>query len=268
MCALASASPPSTIRNEWCPVMAEEKVDPTFTLNYRGKVVAFCCDMCVKKFQANPEKYEGRLPQFAEAANAAADGQIGDLGHDHTDAPGHSGQDGLGTHETSSGKAAPVSVAEIGHDHGDIESGDEREPFLGRLHPIIIHFPIAGLPLALLSFLVWVRTGRRDFARSDAIPLFVATLASIAAVITGNIAHNSMRFSESLHVIVERHQFVSTAVMVIAICLSVIRLWRWNKLTGKWRWCYGGGLAIVSALLGYTGFLGGSLVFGLDHMAW
>ncbi len=160
MCALASASPPSTILNDRCPVMAEEKVDPAITLNYRGKVVAFCCDMCVKKFQANPEKYKGRLPQFAEAANAAADGQIGDLGHDHTDVPGHSGQDGLGTHGTSSGEATSVSVAESGHDHSDIESGNEREPFLGRLHPIIIHFPIAGLPLALLSFLVWVRTGR------------------------------------------------------------------------------------------------------------
>ncbi|MCH7924723.1 MAG: hypothetical protein IIC51_04240, partial [Planctomycetes bacterium] len=73
---------------------------------------------------------------------------------------------------------------------------------------------------------------------------------------------------ESLRVIVDRHQYASTAMMVIAICLSIIRLWRWNRLTGRWRWVYGGGLAIVCALLGYTGFLGGSLVFGPDHLAW
>jgi hypothetical protein len=98
--------------------------------------------------------------------------------------------------------------------------------------------------------------------------LFVAALAAVAAVVTGNIAHDAMRFSESLHMIVERHQFVSTTVMVIAILLSAFRLWRWNRLAGGWRWAYGCGLLIASGLLGYTGYLGGSLVFGPDHLAW
>jgi YHS domain-containing protein len=60
---LARASQPAV--NEWCPVMTEEKADPTITTVHRGKTVAFCCDTCLKKFLANPAKYEGRLPQFA-----------------------------------------------------------------------------------------------------------------------------------------------------------------------------------------------------------
>lgn len=247
MGAVAFAAPSETVLNEWCPVMTDEKIDPAITVEYRGKTIAFCCDMCVKKFQTNPAKYESRLPQFAKAENATDHGQNGEPRHDH------SGADGYDHSDTG---------------HSDTGSGDDREPFLGRLHPIIIHFPIAGLPLALLGFLVWAQTGREAFSRSDAIPLFVATLASIASVITGNIAHDSMRFSESLHVVVERHELVSTVVMVVAICLSLIRLWRWNRLTGHWRWVYGGGLVIACALLGYTGFLGGSLVFGPDHLSW
>ncbi len=258
----AFALPPQAALNEWCPVMTEEKIDPDITLEYRGKTVAFCCDMCIKKFRANPAKYESRLPQFAESAPAADGEPQGATGQDH------SSSEGLGDRSDSARMGLPGSTDQDAHDHGVEESEDEREPFLGRLHPIIIHFPIAGMPLAMLGFLVWVRSGNEAFARSDAIPLFVATLTSIAGVITGNTAHDSMRFSESLHVIVERHQLVSTTVMVIAICLSIIRLWRWNGLVGSWRWVYGGGLAIVCALLGYTGFLGGSLVFGPDHLAW
>jgi uncharacterized membrane protein len=137
----------------------------------------------------------------------------------------------------------PAEYDAHGHDqdNGAAPAGD----------PAIVHFPLAGLPLAFLGFLVWMASGREAFVRADVPPLFVATPAAVGAVVTGNIAHDAMRFSESLHVIVERHQLVSTTVMAIAICLSALRLWRWNGLTGGWRWTYGCGLLIASGLLGY-----------------
>lgn len=228
----ALATPPEAALNEWCPVMTEEKVDPAITTVHRGKTVGFCCDTCLKKFLANPAKYEVRLPQFAEPSTPAAGGR------------------------------------NESQDQASDASGEDREPLLGRLHPTLVHFPLAGLPLALLGFLVWLATGGKAFAQADVLPLFAATLAAIASVVTGNIAHDAMRFSESLQVIVERHQLVSTTVMVMAICLSIFRLWRWNRLTGGWRWTYGCGLLIACGLLGFTGYLGGSLVFGPDHLAW
>lgn len=258
----ALAAPPETVINKWCPVMTDEEIDPDLTIEYRGKTIAFCCDICIRKFRANPAKYESRLPQFAQAAKAAV--------AEPERAPGRGPLDSqsLGDQADPNREDLSASVDQDEQDYAPAAPDDEREPILGRLHPIVIHFPLAGMPLAMLGFLVWVRTGREAFARADVIPLFVSTLASIAAVITGNIAHDSMRFSESLRVIVDRHQYASTAMMVIAICLSIIRLWRWNRLTDRWRWVYGSGLAIACALLGYTGFLGGSLVFGPDHLAW
>jgi uncharacterized membrane protein/YHS domain-containing protein len=266
----AAAAPLSLVRasqpavNEWCPVMTEEKADPTITTVHRGKTVAFCCDTCLKKFLANPAKYEGRLPQFA-TVEAAAPGVAGGIHErDHADSDVHGKQEDHGHADPSVGQDAHGHD----HDHAAARADSEREPLLGRLHPAIVHFPLAGLPLALLGFLVWLATGREAFARADVPPLIVATLAAVAAVVTGNIAHDAMRFSESLQVIVERRQFASTTVMVIAICLSGCRLWRWNRLTGGWRWTYGCGLLLASGLLGYTGYLGGSLVFGPDHLAW
>ena len=238
--------------------MTEEKADPGITTVHRGKTVAFCCDTCLKKFLANPAKYEGRLPQFAADLTSVPGGP--GKGHDQN----HSGSDVHDAHEDHGQATLPAESD--AHDHGVDPASDEREPLLGRVHPAIVHFPLAGLPLALLGFLVWVATGREAFARADVPPLFAATLAAVAAVVTGNIAHDAMRFSESLHVIVERHQFVSTTVMVIAICLSIFRLWRWNRLAGGWRRTYGCGLLIACGLLGFTGYLGGSLVFSPDHL--
>jgi uncharacterized membrane protein/YHS domain-containing protein len=238
--------------------MTEEKADPKITTEYRGKTVAFCCDRCLAKFRADPEKYLGRLPQFADPVPQATAST-----HEHP-VPG---ADPHGSSGEEMDVEASAGHAQLEDHHARQDGESEREPLLGRLHPIIVHFPLAGIPLAFLGFLAWTITGREAFAKADVLPLFAASLAAIAAVITGNIAHDAMRFSEALHRIVERHQLVATSAMVLSIGLSLLRIWRWNRLTGWWRRLYGLGLLIGCVLLAITGFLGGSLVFGPDHLS-
>ncbi len=48
-----------------CPVMGQP-VDPNVFVEYQGKKVYFCCDDCKAQFQADPEKYISKLPQFAK----------------------------------------------------------------------------------------------------------------------------------------------------------------------------------------------------------
>ena len=40
-----------------CPVMPEEDADPDITTEVDGKTYSFCCNKCVRAFQANPDKY-------------------------------------------------------------------------------------------------------------------------------------------------------------------------------------------------------------------
>ncbi len=238
--------------NEWCPVMTEEKADPAITVEHLGKTVALCCQRCLTKFQADPERYLSRLPQFAKPSpQDTADAQS-------------SGQ-------PASAHSTPVDVTTIEkqRDRAGTPTGgsQDRLPWLARLHPVIVHFPLAGIPLAMLAFLVWTVTGRDAFAKADAVPLLTASVAAAAAVVTGNMAYDAMQFGEALHRIAERHEWSATASMVLAIALSVLRIWRWNRLTGPWRWAYGLGLLAACALLAITGFWGGSLVFGPDHLS-
>jgi len=54
-----------------CPVMVGNKVDPNIFTEYEGKKVYFCCDYCKATFEAEPEKYLDRLPQFSEREEPA-----------------------------------------------------------------------------------------------------------------------------------------------------------------------------------------------------
>ncbi|HUT33477.1 MAG TPA: hypothetical protein VNE39_08370 [Planctomycetota bacterium] len=53
--------------------MTGNKINPDIFTIYRGKKVYFCCLDCKGRFEADPEKYLARLPQFAEGEGAHAD---------------------------------------------------------------------------------------------------------------------------------------------------------------------------------------------------
>lgn len=46
-----------------CPAMGNP-IDKNVYTEYKGKKVYFCCKGCVAKFEADPEKYLAKLPQF------------------------------------------------------------------------------------------------------------------------------------------------------------------------------------------------------------
>lgn len=48
-----------------CPVMGGA-VDKDIYTEYQGKKVYFCCKQCKGDFEKSPEKYTGKLPQFAK----------------------------------------------------------------------------------------------------------------------------------------------------------------------------------------------------------
>lgn len=66
--AALAADAPAEIVQETCPVMVGNPIDPSIYSDYQGQRVYFCCRNCQASFDAAPEKYLDRLPQFAKAA--------------------------------------------------------------------------------------------------------------------------------------------------------------------------------------------------------
>jgi YHS domain-containing protein len=58
--------------NTICPV-SKEDADPKVTYNYNGKTYAFCCNKCLKKFKADPEKYIKRMNEDEKPVEKAKD---------------------------------------------------------------------------------------------------------------------------------------------------------------------------------------------------
>ncbi len=53
------------IEQTTCPVM-DAPINKALFVEYKGKKVYFCCPGCEEKFNAEPEKYIAKLPQFQQ----------------------------------------------------------------------------------------------------------------------------------------------------------------------------------------------------------
>jgi Cu(I)/Ag(I) efflux system membrane fusion protein len=53
----------SALEQKTCPIMGGA-IDKKFFAEYKGQKVYFCCAACKPKFEADPEKYLAKLPQF------------------------------------------------------------------------------------------------------------------------------------------------------------------------------------------------------------
>jgi uncharacterized membrane protein/YHS domain-containing protein len=227
-CAATAGARGAETLNAMCPVMTDQPADPALIVVYQGKKVAFCCSVCVNRFKADPERYLDRLPQF--------------------------------------GGSGPIMSAQSGAD--DSGGAEEVVALPGRLHPVIVHFPVAGFPIALVGWLLFASTGKPAFALADVPGLALAVVGSVAAYLTGQVAHEAMNYGAETESLAQTHATVSLVVMIAGLALAGLRIWRRRTPKGAWRWAYGAGLALACGLVGYTGFLGGSLVFGPDHLRW
>jgi YHS domain-containing protein len=55
----------AAIEQTTCPIMGQA-INKDVFVEYKGKKVYFCCAGCEQKFNADPEKYVAKLPQFKD----------------------------------------------------------------------------------------------------------------------------------------------------------------------------------------------------------
>lgn len=221
-----------------CPVMVGNPIDPSLHVDYEGQRIYFCCKTCVRMFSENPEQYLNHLPQFAAADETE---------HDH--ATGHAEE--AHDHET---------------DHAAPESRSRLILFLGKFHPIAVHIPIALILAAALAEALFLFTGVPLFRSAARFNLIIAVLGAVAAVPLGLAAASGTPYPVDYAAVLFRHKllgFGSLAGMTLAGVLSE-RLHRKGSGTAPYRIV----LFICVLLVGFTGYLGGLLVFGLNHFSW
>jgi uncharacterized membrane protein len=150
-------------------------------------------------------------------------------------------------------------VMEAEEDRSNMPTLDRLLDWIGRLHPIIVHFPLAFFPAALFTAMI----GRRRPAFASPVQFLIVAggiIAPIAAVLGWLDAINA-----DPDPLLTVHRWLGTAVGVGGLCLGI---WAWRRPEGYRGFGMMIGLAVITAAIIVQGWFGGALVHGIDHLSW
>jgi len=164
-----------------------------------------------------------------------------------------------GTHAT----AAPDAG-----DAGDAGESSLPKPlaWLGKFHPPLTHFPIALILAAALAELMFLRTAAPGYRHAL---LFCVRIGAATAVLAAGLGwlFAGFRIADDEWVMTA-HRWAGSAVALLSLWLLILaeRLVGESPADASTR--FRAVLFSTAALVGATGFLGGALLYGLDHYAW
>jgi uncharacterized membrane protein len=131
----------------------------------------------------------------------------------------------------------------------------------GKLHVVVVHFPVALLLVAaaLELFAMLRRRGNSPTARTC---LYLGTMGALAAVAMGWVDARFMTFAGDEAKALLWHRWLGVAVAALAVVMSIIAV-----LPKTPTRTYRIGLLITALIVGIAGHFGGSLVHGSDFLA-
>lgn len=136
------------------------------------------------------------------------------------------------------------------------------------LHPMVVHFPIALLLVALLFDVAALFLPKAGLTRTSLYLSALAAPGAVAAYLSGEAAEEPAENLPGIEALLERHEDLGKLLMIAAIAVLIVRLgffWRrWHEtIAGRAVLAFFGG--ILAILVGATGYAGGQLVY--DHGA-
>lgn len=174
--------------------------------------------------------------------------------------------------QAAAGAAASPGASMAGHDmkgmmekmnteRAEMSTFERFVDWLGRLHPIIIHFPIAFFPAALFTAVV----GRRRPAFGKPVQFLVMAgglIAPVAMVLGWFTGGLTLTDTDPL---LRVHRWLGTAIGLSGLALAI---WAWKRPEEDRQPGMILALAGITAAIIVQGWFGGALVHGIDHMDW
>ena len=225
-----TASGQEAVMNTTCPVMPLEEVNAeSEEVTFRGKKIRLCCDKCVQKFQADPERYLDRLPQFAPGTDEIA------AKVESSQPPPRPAPDGLWR-------------------------------TIGKLHVLVIHFPIALILVAAVLEALSMLKRRVPYGPEMRPLMIIAGLSSIAAVASGLVHADHETLAPSLEKVLFWHRVLGIATAVLASGAAILGEVSRRSEGSRMRLWYRLVLLAAAVTVALTGHDGGAMVFGQNYL--
>lgn len=217
-----------------CPVTPEEPVDPAIHVDHEGETIYFCCQRCRRQFLDDPDAYVSGVSTALAASGEDAHGH--DHEHDHAA-------------ETPSVPARLLALA-------------------GRYHPVLVHFPIALLISGLIAEILGAFDRIRWFRDASRVLVLLGASGALVAAAAGWAAGLGASYRGEAARLLEVHRWSGTTTALLAlVTLVASERYRVRPSTGR-RISYLVALVLTAAVVGASGYLGGSLVYGIEHFTW
>ena len=138
---------------------------------------------------------------------------------------------------------------------------------IGKLHVVILHFPIALIVAAVVADLLWLAARRAFFKDAGLYCLLGALVTAPPVVLTGWYALGSAGYTGDLAELAEWHEHMGITTLVLVIAASAVRLAR-LKWQAKWLTvAYPILAAAMFIAVSIAGHLGGQIGFGKDYLS-
>jgi uncharacterized membrane protein len=128
---------------------------------------------------------------------------------------------------------------------------------LQEMHPALVHFPIAMLPLAIGADALGIAAGNESLLSFGQKAICIAAAGAVAAAVTGLIAGEEVNVEGSSQDMLMTHRNLNFIATLVATGLA---LWRIKHAPGA---IYLGVGAAGVGILAYTAYLGGKLVYNV-----
>lgn len=166
--------------------------------------------------------------------------------------------------------SSPLAISEADRAAGQPTGGAKLLHFIGRFHPVVVHFPIALILTALLAELLAWWTRREMFEDSGRFLTMLSAPAAVVAAALGwaNAAFKGGVYTAGLDTVLWQHRWLGTGVAVLIVITAVVsELGRRRRHDGMLL-AYRALLACSALMVGLTGHLGGTLLYGLNYYSW
>lgn len=127
---------------------------------------------------------------------------------------------------------------------------------LSEVHPSVVHFPIALLPVAMGADALGLVTGSRDLHAVGRIGIGLAAASAAVAGVFGLIAQEEVRIDDRTRPILQTHRTLNVAALGVVTALAVARASMKRPGVGYLL----AGLAAIGTV-SYSAYLGAKLVY-------
>ncbi len=129
------------------------------------------------------------------------------------------------------------------------------------VHPLVTHFPIALLLLAVLFYFLGIIFRKENFFMAGKWTLWFGALSAAITVWTGLQAAETVVHDEEIHQIMMRHQYLGIAILILSVVWGLWVAISKANIPSRGRVIFMGGLLLLSAMILQEADFGGRMVF-------